>query len=104
MSPAVPSAAKAGWNGRVSEHGEPRDGSRKSRALGEAAMDYDMEFGGGLEDIFYQIYYDGACRALNVLGAQDRATVVLITHNPHVRKIFDSHPHSAQIELRDLGY
>jgi Methyltransferase domain len=67
-------------------------------------MDYYMEFGGGLGDIFYQIYIEGAYRMLDTLVPQDRARVVLISHNPYVHELFLWHPRGQQIEVRSFGY
>ncbi len=67
-------------------------------------MNYYLEYGGGLGDVFYQMYQDGSYSVLDELGSDDRITVVLITHNPYVRELFDYHPKAKQIEVKDLGY
>jgi hypothetical protein len=67
-------------------------------------MEYDIEFGGGLGDIFYQMCVEGGYRLLDRLGPQDRARVILISHNPFASELFRWHPHAPQIEVRDLGY
>lgn len=63
-----------------------------------------LEFGGGLGDIFYQMFHGGGYRALRTLAPQDRALIALITHNPHARELFDHHPRVRQFDIRDLGY
>jgi hypothetical protein len=65
---------------------------------------YYLEYGGGLGDIFYQMFSEGSYSVLQDMKVEDRATVVLITHNPHVRELFDYHPKADQIEVKDLGY
>jgi hypothetical protein len=67
-------------------------------------MNHFHEYGGGLGDIFFQMFSEGSYAALNRMQPSDRSSVVLITHNPHVRELFDYHPKSAQIDVRDLGY
>jgi hypothetical protein len=67
-------------------------------------MELYLEFGGGLGDIFYQMFHDGGYGALQTLTAHDRALIVLITHNPHARELFVHHPRASQLEVRDLGY
>jgi hypothetical protein len=50
------------------------------------------------------MFQDGGYNALQTLTSQDRALIVLITHNPHVRELFDHHPRAGQLDVRDLGY
>ena len=66
--------------------------------------DYYIEYGGGLGDIFFQIYFEGAYRALDELTEADRAVIGLITHNPHAGEIFANHPRTGQLTVRNLGY
>jgi hypothetical protein len=66
--------------------------------------DYYIEYGGGLGDIFFQIYFEGAYRALDELTEADRAVIGLITHNPHTGEIFANHPRTGQLTVRNLGY
>lgn len=63
-----------------------------------------LEFGGGLGDIFHQIYHGGAYLHLDRLAEGETAEVVLITHNPFARELFDHHPKRAQITVKDVGY
>jgi SAM-dependent methyltransferase len=67
-------------------------------------VDYYLEYGGGLGDIFYQLFQDGSYQSLEELRPEDRVSVALITHNPHVRELFEFHPKASQIDLRDCGY
>jgi hypothetical protein len=69
-----------------------------------AMADYYLEYGGGLGDIFYQMFQHGSYHLLNTLQPTDRATVVLITHNPHARELFDYHPQAARIKVINPGY
>jgi hypothetical protein len=67
-------------------------------------MELYLEFGGGLGDIFYQMFHDAGYGTLQALAPQDRALIVLITHNPYARELFDHHPRASQLDVRDLGY
>jgi Glycosyltransferase family 9 (heptosyltransferase) len=67
-------------------------------------MDHYLEFSGGLGDVFYQVYSEGAYRLLDRLNPDDRATVALICHNPYAWELFAWHPNASQIDVRDLGY
>lgn len=77
---------------------------RTSKARKYTMINHYMEFGGGLGDIFFQMYFEGAYRALDYLDEQDRVLIALITHNPYAREIFVNHPKAAQIDVRDVGY
>src|SRR5437773_1411884 len=72
--------------------------------LATALMHYYIEYGGGLGDVLVQMHAGGSYHLLDHLSPGDRATVVLITHNPHARELFDYHPRADQFEVRDLGY
>ena len=65
---------------------------------------YTLEFGGGLGDIFDQLYYRGAYNILRDLESQDTANVLLVTHNPHAKELFEWHPKRMQFEVQALGY
>src|SRR5436853_2636939 len=67
-------------------------------------MDYYLEYGGGLGDVLYQMYQNGWYNVLSEMGPDAHATVALISHNPHVRELFDYHPKARQIEVKYLGY
>jgi hypothetical protein len=67
-------------------------------------MEVYLEYGGGLGDILYQIFHDDGYERLTELGTADRATVVLITHNPHAKELFEFHPQAGRIEVRVPGY
>src|ERR1700752_572322 len=63
-----------------------------------------LEYGGGVGDIFRSIFHEGGYCALAELGSGERATVVLITHNPHARELFDHHPRAGQLDIMTPGY
>ena len=67
-------------------------------------MRYYAEFGGGLGDVFQQIFTQGLYAGLMHLGAGDVAEVAIISHNPHVKELFEWHPNRAKMSVRDLGY
>lgn len=67
-------------------------------------MHYYLEYGGGLGDLFYQMYEGNSYSLLDELKVDDRATVTLITHNPYARELFDFHPKARQFEVKDIGY
>ena len=69
-----------------------------------AARQYYVEFGGGLGDIFQQIYRNGEYTALERLGPDETATIGLVTHNPYAQEIFAAHPKQAQLDVRAVGY
>jgi ADP-heptose:LPS heptosyltransferase len=63
-----------------------------------------VEFGGGLGDVFSQIYSRGDYRALSRIPDGERVSVGLVTHNPHVRELFENHPNRHKIDLHEFGY
>ena len=63
-----------------------------------------MEFGGGLGDIFYQLYQRGAYNVLNTLGPDDTARILLVTHNPYAPELFRWHPKMSQLTVQMPGY
>jgi hypothetical protein len=65
---------------------------------------YYVEFGGGLGDIFQQIYGHGEYAALERLCPSETVTVALVTHNPYVQELFAHHPTRSQLDVRPLGY
>jgi len=67
-------------------------------------MHHHFEFGGGLGDIFSQIYFYTGYRQLTWLAEDDTATVVLITHNPFARELFAWLPTAQRIEVRCLRF
>jgi hypothetical protein len=67
-------------------------------------MQYYLEYGGGLGDVFAQLYYRGSYNVLRDMESTDTADVFLITHNPHVKELFDYHPNKNRINVHDLGY
>jgi O-methyltransferase len=67
-------------------------------------MLYYLEYGGGLGDIFNQIYNRSDYRGLMDLGVSDRAIVALICHNPFAKELFAWHPKRQQLDVRPLPY
>lgn len=67
-------------------------------------MFYDLEFAGGLGDIFFQCYHGGAYNIIRDLEPEDTARVDVISHNPFAHEIFALHPKAKQIKLRHLGW
>jgi hypothetical protein len=67
-------------------------------------MRYYIEFGGGLGDIFYQMYSSGKYSSLQNLENADTAVIALITHNPFASELFQFHPQKARFEVRSPGY
>ena len=65
---------------------------------------YYLEFGGGLGDVFNQMYSRGTYNVLRDLGPEEEARVCLVTHNPFVWELFDNHPKRKQMLIEDLGY
>lgn len=67
-------------------------------------MHYDLEFGGGLGDVFFQMFHRGAYNILRDLEPADTARVDLICHNPNAHQLFTLHPKAPQIDLREFPY
>ncbi len=67
-------------------------------------MNFYAEFGGGLGDVFHQIFTQGHYPGLEYLDEWDECTVALISHNPFVKELFEWHPKRAQIEVIECGY
>lgn len=65
---------------------------------------YYAQFGGGLGDVFHQIFTGPYWHLLRDLLPEDRVRCALICHNPYARELFEWHPKRAQIDLLDLGY
>ena len=63
-----------------------------------------FEFGGGLGDIFSQIFVGSGYRHLAALPAPESATVGLITHNPFARELFTWLPGAGRLTILDRGY
>lgn len=64
-----------------------------------------IEFGGGLGDIFNQLYTGHGYRFLETLGPGRTAHVGLVTHNPHAIELFRWHPQRQFItHLVHYGY
>lgn len=63
-----------------------------------------MEFDGGLGDVFNAMYNTDRYVSLERLGPGEQATVVIVSHNPHVKELFEWHPKKAQLTVKNLGY
>lgn len=63
-----------------------------------------VEFGGGLGDVFNAIYNTDRYASLERLAPDGKATVVIVSHNPHVKELFEWHPKRAQLTVMSLGY
>lgn len=55
-------------------------------------MEYYLEFGGGLGDIFYQMFHNNKYAILNTLDENNSALVITVTHNPFIFELFYNHP------------
>jgi hypothetical protein len=67
-------------------------------------VQYYVEFGGGLGDVFQQVDEHGRYNALGRLGPDDHCHVALVCHNPHVTELFDHHPAADRLTVRHYGY
>jgi hypothetical protein len=65
---------------------------------------YYFEYGGGLGDVLARMSIGCSFNVLHTMTPEDTARVLLITHNPHAREIFDHHPKAAQIEVKAYDY
>lgn len=65
---------------------------------------YELEFSGGLGDVFYQIYQNGCYNLLRDLAPDETAHVTLICHNPFAHELFTLHPKASQLTVRLLEY
>lgn len=65
-----------------------------------------MEFVGGLGDAILRLYFSGQSwyGALEGLGPDERAVVVLMCHNSNLSEIFEWHPKRDRIKILDLGF
>ena len=63
-----------------------------------------FEYGGGLGDVFIQMYEGRSYNVLTEMGPQAHAQVVLCCHNPHATELFTHHPRREQITLREIPY
>lgn len=62
------------------------------------------ELGAGWGDAITVMYTSSRYNDLELLEPGEQATVVLMSHNPHVRELFQWHPKRAQLIIRDLGF
>jgi len=63
-----------------------------------------FEYGGGLGDVFMQMYEGRSYNVLVEMGPQTHAQIVICCHNPHVTELFTHHPRRKQITLREIPY
>ena len=64
----------------------------------------NFEYGGGLGDVFMQMYEGRSYNVLAEMGPQTHAQVVICCHNPHATELFTHHPRREQITLREIPY
>lgn len=62
------------------------------------------EFGAGLGDVITLVYTSERYAVLETLPPNERAMIVLMSHNPYAKEIFKWHPKSNQFDVRDLGF
>lgn len=67
-------------------------------------MHYELEFEGGLGDVFYQMFHRGAYNILRDLEPTDEAAVTLICNNPFASELFAIHPKASQINIQSFEY
>ncbi len=67
-------------------------------------MHYRTTYGGGLGDIINQIFRNGTYNSLNDLKPEDTCEVILITHNPFAKELFEFHPKAKQLDIKIPGY
>ncbi len=63
-----------------------------------------VELGGGLGDTVTLMYTSDRYNSLDLLGPDERATVVCMSHNPFVPELFRWHPKRDQFTVRDVGF
>lgn len=63
-----------------------------------------VEFGAGLGDVITMIYSSDRYVGLETLPANEKAMIVLMSHNPYAQELFLWHPKISQFEIRDLGF
>lgn len=67
-------------------------------------MNYQLEFCGGLGDVFWRLYRRGTYNLLRDLQPGDHADVRLISHNPFAWELFTLHQNAAKISLAEHAY
>jgi hypothetical protein len=63
-----------------------------------------MEFVGGLGDVINRFHQCEWYESLARLGNDETATVVLMSHNPHVKELFLWNPKVDRIKIIDIGF
>lgn len=62
------------------------------------------EFMGGLGDVVLRMHETGCYSILEAAGPESPAAVILMSHNPYVRELFEWHPKRDHIRVYDLGF
>jgi hypothetical protein len=62
------------------------------------------EFPGGLGDVVNYMYTSSRYNRLETLEPDERATVVLLCHNPFAKELFEWHPKRSRMTVRDFGF
>lgn len=62
------------------------------------------EFGAGLGDIVTVMYSSDRYNCLERLAPDEQATVLLMSHNPFAKELFQWHPKAKQLTVLDLGF
>lgn len=63
-----------------------------------------FEYGGGLGDVVNHVFWHSCYRYIEELGPEDKARVVLLSHNPYAKEFFLWHPKRHLLEIENLGY
>lgn len=67
-------------------------------------MNFYAEFGGGLGDVFQQLFLQGHYAGLKYLEPGDTVDVVIVSHNPYVGELFEWHPLRSQMNILKFPY
>lgn len=78
--------------------------TKKKPEVQKAGTTKLVEFGGGLGDTITLFFTSDRYNCLETLEGKDAATVVLMSHNPHVHELFRWHPKRSKLTIRDLGF
>lgn len=62
------------------------------------------EFGAGIGDMITLFYTSSRYNCLEQLRADEKATVLLMSHNPFAKEFFLWHRNAHQLEIKDLGF
>jgi len=67
-------------------------------------MEYRVEFGGGMGDVFNRMTMDEAYPNLMNMTDEDTCEILLVCHNPFIKEMFDWHPKKSQLDVKWFGY